>query len=135
LLAGAIVWVAVLEPREREKSGRAAGEEMGAMLPDGAMVWADHMVEARPEVLWYAQRVAARSGKHIDPQWWPNLARMLSLPRKGYLLLRTDQESGEEAAYRGAGFMDRLTKVWEGRVHKFGCALYRMDPQRLRGGG
>ena len=134
LLIAAGVWIGVLEPRERARSGREAGVAIGAVLPDGAMVWADHMVEARPEVLWYARQEAARLGKRIRPEWIPNLSRMLSLPRSGYLLLRTDPESGEVAAYRSAGFMDRLTKVWEGRVHKFGCALYRMDAERLRGG-
>lgn len=127
LLAGAALWIGVLEPRQRARSGREAGVQIGALLPDGAMVWADHMVEARPEVLWYAQREAARRGSRIKVAWVPGMSRLLSLPRRGFLLLRTDSGSGEAAAYREAGLDVRLQRVWEGTVHKFTCVLYRKD--------
>jgi len=129
LLAVATAYVGWLEPRQRATSGREAGRSLGEVLPDSAMVWSDHMIEARPEVLWYARLAAKERGQTIRPVWVPGMAGMLSLPRSGtYLLLRTDAESGEESAYSSAGFMDRLEKVWTGRVHKFECALYRMHP-------
>ncbi len=127
LLISAAVWIGVLEPRERARSGRDAGVSLGAALPDGAMVWADGMVEARPEVLWYAQREAARSGRKVQPVWITRMAELLVLPRHGYLLMRTDSLMDEARAYREAGFMDRLTPVWEGRVHKYSCTLYRKE--------
>ncbi len=129
LMVGAAVWIGVLEPRERARSGREAGVSLGAALPDGAMVWADQMIEARPEVLWYARREAGRRGCTVSPAWIVGMARAGSeaLPRRGYLLLRADPQENEEEAYRRAGLMDRLTKVWEGRIHKFSCVLYRKD--------
>jgi len=133
LLAVATAYVGWLEPRQRATSGREAGRSLGEVLPDSAMVWSDHMIEARPEVLWYARLAAKERGQTIRPVWVPGMAGMLSLPRSGtYLLLRTDAESGEESAYSSAGFMDRLEKVWTGRVHKFECALYRMHPVPAR---
>lgn len=129
LLCAAAACIGWIEPRRRTTSGLEAGRALGAALPDGAMVWADHMIEARPEVLWYARQAAAAQGKSIRPAWVPGMAGMLSLPRSGtFLLLRTDAASGEEIAYKNAGFMDRLERVWTGRVHKFECALYRMHP-------
>ena len=127
LLAGAGVWIVALEPRERARSGREAGLSMAGALPDGAMVWADGMVEARPEVLWYAQQEAARQGRTVTPAWIPHMAKVLAVPRHGYVLMRTDGQDPEEAAYRAAGLMDRFAKVWEGGVHKYSCALYRKD--------
>lgn len=133
LAVGAAVYIGWFEPRQRATSGLEAGRSLGRVIPDGAMVWSDHMIEARPELLWYAQQAAANTGKTIRPVWVPGMAAMLSLPRPGvYLLLRTDAQSGEESAYQSAGFMDRLEKVWTGRVHKFECALYRMHPLPVR---
>src|SRR5207247_1783307 len=63
LLTGAGVWIGILEPRERARSGREAGVAIGAVVADGMQVWADHMIEARPEVLWYARQEAARRGR------------------------------------------------------------------------
>lgn len=124
LLIGAAVYITTLEPRQRATSGRDAGIALAAALPDGARVWADHMIEARPEVLLYAQRAAAADGRRVTFLWIPGMSRFQSLPRDGYLLLRTDDQSGEARAYQDAGFLDRLRPVHQGRVHKFDFTLY-----------
>ena len=124
---GAIVWVTVLEPRQRGRSGLASGEALGQVLPAGAMVWADGVVEARPEVFWYAQREALRQGRDLRVVWIPNLAALKALPREGYLLLRTDELGNEAEVFRDAGLMDRLHPVWEGWVHKYTYTLYRKE--------
>jgi 4-amino-4-deoxy-L-arabinose transferase-like glycosyltransferase len=127
LLVGAVAWMGIIEPRERARSGRESGESLGAVLPDGAMIWADGVVEARPEVLWYAQRGAARGNRNVQMRWIPNLAPLLLIPRHGYLLLRTDSLGNEAGIYAKAGFMDRLHPVWDGGTHKYTYTLYRKD--------
>lgn len=124
LLVGAGVWIGVLEPRQRAKSGREAGVAMARELPDGAMVWADEMIEARPETLWYAKQAAAGAGRRIEPVWVVGMTMLPSLPRQGFLLVRSDELKSELAMYEKAGLMDRLNLKWEGRVHKYSCRLY-----------
>ena len=126
LMAGAAVFAFVIQPRQRGSSGRAAGEALAGSFGESGMVWADHMIEARPEVLWYAARAAERRGVDIRPVWVPGLAQLTSVPRSGgYLLLRSDAESGESEAFARAGLMDRLDSVASGKAHKYPFTLYR----------
>jgi hypothetical protein len=129
LLAVAVVVVHDPFGLRRSTSGRSAGREIGAALGEPGEVWSDHMVEARPEVLWYAKQEALREGVALAPKWKPGLGARAEMPAAGYLLLRQDAESDETEAYRRAGMLDRLRPVTFGRVHKFGYVLYRVDSE------
>jgi hypothetical protein len=127
LLIGAAVYIGLIEPRQRATSGRGAGERLAGSLPDKAFVWADGLVEARPEVLLYAERAAAAQGKTLTFVWVPRMAERLSLPRQhDYFVLRTDRLGDEAALYGRAGFMDRLRPVASGSVYKYSFTVYQM---------
>lgn len=123
LLVAAFVYVPLSESRRERSSGRAAGLALAEQIPDGAEVWADHLVEARPEVLLYAQRRAEALGRRVTPRWVPasDLSPCPAPPPGGCVLLRTDPASAEEARYRAAGIPMR--ELATGRVHKFAFSL------------
>ncbi|MCC6676645.1 MAG: glycosyltransferase family 39 protein [Phycisphaerales bacterium] len=129
LVIAAIVYIPVSEAQRERSSGRAAGHAIGGLLPDGATVWADHVVEARPEVLLYAQRRARELGRTVEVRWKPaSPAAPNPLPPPGqFLLLRGDEASGEAARYAAAGIA--LRRVWTGRVHKFDCVLSQLSAE------
>ena len=124
LLLGAAAYALILAPRLTAPSGRAAGEEMAAHLPGGAEVWADHLVEARPEVLHYARRAA---GGGVRVRWVPQSAPPRFPPPGSFIVLRTDELSGEAEAFHEGGLLDRLHPVHQGAVHKYTFVLYRVE--------
>lgn len=133
LLAGAALWIFVLEPRERARSGREAGIALAAVLPDGAEVYADHLIAARPEVLVYARREAARQGREVLVRWTPVPPHEPARPRRGgFLVLRTDEMSGEDEAFRRAGVLEGAERVMDGEVHKYTFAVYRFEADAQR---
>jgi 4-amino-4-deoxy-L-arabinose transferase-like glycosyltransferase len=128
LAAGAAFHVLWFEPRLRRTSGREAGIALAASFPDGAEVWANDLIEARPEVLLYAARHAAAEGRRVRVRWVPSLAAESPLPpRGGFVVLRTDAGSGERTAYAVAGRLAGLEPVAFGRVHKYAFTLYRAN--------
>jgi 4-amino-4-deoxy-L-arabinose transferase-like glycosyltransferase len=108
-------------------SGRTPGVALGAQLPDGAVVLADDLVEARPEVLLYARRAAAGAGRNVRVRWVPGLDGLVHPPADAtHLALRTDAESRELGLLemlREAGAAEEVTR---GRVHKFEFVLLRL---------
>jgi 4-amino-4-deoxy-L-arabinose transferase-like glycosyltransferase len=126
LAAVAGLYILKVEPRSRASSGREAGQRLAEYLTPGAEVWADHLVEARPEVLWYA-REAARSGGGLAVRWVPGMASGAKLPGPGgYVAVRTDAASGEKTALERAGLLGRLTPVEGGSVHKYTFVVYEV---------
>jgi hypothetical protein len=102
LLIAAGVWIFAVEPKRDARSGRAAGIRTGesiashVLASEGAStrVLADHLVEARPEVLWYAAERAGDLGVRVETVWTPGLAGLLdSLSSDALYALR--QDSGE----------------------------------------
>ncbi|MFN0133723.1 MAG: ArnT family glycosyltransferase [Phycisphaerales bacterium] len=90
-----------MQERDRERrSGRSAGEALSAALPDGAVVQADYLVEARPDVLWYAQRRAARDERRLEMRWTPGLGRHGELATGEYACVRTDTTEAAELKER-----------------------------------
>lgn len=69
LLVASLGWSFGLEPRRRATSGRDAGERLAPYLPDGSLVLAHDLVEARPETLHYARAAAAREGRSVRIRW------------------------------------------------------------------
>lgn len=123
LLVGAGVYVGVLEPDRRASSGRDAGIALAAHLPDRAEVWADEMIEARPEVLLYAVREAAREGRRVRVRWLKPGFMPAAHPEGLLLLLREDALMDEVASFGADGRFGALTEVARGEVHKYTFVL------------
>lgn len=102
LVIGSICYTVISESSRRMSSGRAAGERLAQQLPDGAIVLADDLIEARPEILWYAQREAARRGRAVRMLWTPASIYLReaesALWPEGvtHMLIRVDERSSEE---------------------------------------
>lgn len=117
LLAGALVRALVVEPRA-STSGREAGIALAAHLPDGAEVWGDELIEARPEVLWYARREAASQGRTVRVRWVKGLGSAAVPTPPGVLLaLRSDGLVDE-----CSGWVD-VEEIARGAVYKYRYVL------------
>jgi len=117
------VWIFAIEPRRDARSGRDAGEALAAFMPDGAVILSDHLVEARPEILWYAKRAAMRDGKSITMRWVPGLSlQTAELDENTLYLLRTDEAETERMNERG--LLDELRVLTSGKVHTYTFGLY-----------
>lgn len=99
LTLGAAAWIPLSELQRDHRSGRAAGERLAEMLPDGVTVRARSLVDAVPETLLYAQRGAERRGRrvHIVPRIDPPQGRSWLGPT--VLVIRHDAESEEWIRY------------------------------------
>ena len=128
LLLGGLVYVGVFEPKRRASSGRDAGIVLAMTLPDGAEVWADEMVEARPEVLYYAVREAARQGRDVRVRWLKPSFLPTDQPDDLLLLLREDDLINEIAAFDAMARFGTLREIARGQVHKYTFVL--VAPER-----
>lgn len=126
LIPAAPIFILYHEPNLRRSSGRDPGLALGEHFEDGAEVWADHLIAARPETLEYARRRAAALGRNVRIRWVPGLAGRLPDPG-GFLVLRRDGTTDEEQPYRLAGLWERLNPIHSGRVHEFEFTLYRVS--------
>ena len=124
---GAVVFVGLLEPEQRASSGREAGIALAAYLPDGAEVWADEMIEARPEVLLYAVREAAQQGRAVRVRWLKPSFMPNEYPDGLLLLVREDALADERARFTAARGFGPLTEIARGEVHKYTFVLYRVE--------
>src|SRR5690606_23128449 len=95
--------------------------------PGPVELWANEMVETRPEVLLYAARAAAPEGVAVRPLWAKPAMRRGELPAPGgYLLLKADgTRAREPEMFARAIESGRLAPVAEGTVHEFEFVLYR----------
>jgi len=103
------------------------------VLPDGSEVWADDLIDTRPEVLFYARERAAELGKEIRPRWMPRRpGKALPMPPPGgYLALRSDDLprgvfQPEVPEYERLRLLDRGVVVFVGVVHKFQFRVYHI---------
>ena len=115
-------------------SGQTAGIALGELLPEGAEVWGDALLDNRSEAGYYAQVRAAAMGKKVRFLWTP--ANMHGRgpcplpPPGGYILLleegQTELPESELDRYRRAGALKFLKHLHTGRAHKFLFHLYRV---------
>lgn len=125
--------------RNTRTSGKAFGVELGAYFTHPGELWADQVIDTRPEVVMAAVQIAGARNIAIRPRWMPvSLWRRehgeasVPLPPAGsYLLLRTDDlprrdqyELDEEREY--APVMEQLREVHRGMVHNFEYRLYEV---------
>lgn len=126
LLGASAWWIGAREPQKGRDSGRDAGVALAASLPDGAVIWADLMVESRPETLWYAQQEAARQGKRVTPRWEKAQIERADAPPVGGLLLLVRSGVEDEVARYQRAMGDRLEVVATGRAHQYEFSLVRV---------
>ncbi len=138
-LAVAALAVSAWVERRREEvtSGRAAGLALGELLAGPAELWADEMIDQRPEVLWYAREWAAERGQAIRVRWIPwttgrSFSPLPALPPSGsYLVLRDDTLSRDQARPERALFLEaKLIKnsqiaLFSGSAHNFTFSCYQ----------
>lgn len=108
-------------------SGRATGIEFSRMIHDGDLLYADNLIDARPETLYYALQEAAKEGRSARAVWSP-LFR--GVPEEGAgkcLVVRTDEESREigNAIDRSIPGFDLGSPEGEWTVHKYTFVLFR----------
>ncbi|VAX38805.1 hypothetical protein MNBD_PLANCTO03-1658 [hydrothermal vent metagenome] len=130
LLVAAGIFVGVLEPGRRASSGREAGIALATHLPDGAEVWADEMIEARPEVLLYAVREAKREGRKVRVRWLKPDFMPSDTPEGLLLLLREDDLADEVSRFAAEQRFGGLTEITRGEVHKYTFVLCRIEGRK-----
>jgi len=136
LLGGVAVFMAAREANwdPDRRGGPDAGAAIAAMLPapsDPIELWADGLVEARPDVLLYASRLAHRNRVELRPLWRKASVKRGELPPVGALLaLRTDARGDERPAYAGAITDGSLTPLGGASVHKFEFTVYAVTARR-----
>ncbi len=130
LIAAALPLSYFYELRRERNTGENLALPLATILPDGAEVWADQVVEQRPEIFWYARKEARELGKTITPRWVPQRAGLpAKLPEPGgYFLARIDPSdtSGEWQLVRGSRALAGVEPIWEGKVQNLMVALYRV---------
>jgi 4-amino-4-deoxy-L-arabinose transferase-like glycosyltransferase len=133
LLVAAAFWIRFDIRRPRHQEGREAGAAIAASLPDGAVVWANDLVEARPDALIYARAAARRNGRSLLPRWKKDAIRAAELPpapvdRPLFLLLRNDSESAEASRYRPLIQKHDLVPVASGEIAKYQWTIFGVTP-------
>ncbi|HYE61791.1 MAG TPA: glycosyltransferase family 39 protein [Phycisphaerales bacterium] len=122
--------------RDVRTSGRDTGERLGELLPDGALLTGDLLMDHRPEVAWYARERAAKLRKSITVRWTPahkNGQGQFPLPPPGSFIallelpLDPDQPS-ELEQWHAAGMLAGLQQVHIDAAHKFVFRVYRVLP-------
>jgi 4-amino-4-deoxy-L-arabinose transferase-like glycosyltransferase len=128
MVASGLVWfgfIYVMEVRIRSQSGREEGYRLAAMLPDGAVVWGDGLIDARPETLLYARESARKQGRQLTIRWRHEENHVLSIPPAGdYLVARTDYRAPEGERLTSKDSL--IEKVAEGKVYLYHYELFRV---------
>jgi hypothetical protein len=112
----------------REAGLKLAGLVQGAGAAGTAPVevWADGLVEARPDVLLYARKAAARHGMAMRPLWKKREMGEGREPVSGaVLVLRIDGEGDERGKYEAAIVDGRLIAAGDGEVGRYKFRVYR----------
>lgn len=123
LLIGAAIFIPVYETGRARRSGRDAGLELATHLEDGSVVIANHLIEARPEVLDYARRAAAGEGRRVEVRWLIYEQTIEQMRPGDYIVVRTDDASDERALFEHV----HLETIADGRVHEYTFELRRVQ--------
>jgi 4-amino-4-deoxy-L-arabinose transferase-like glycosyltransferase len=116
--------------RAERTSGKPAGIALGELLSDGQVIWANGVMDSRPEVLYYARQRAGELGRHVRVLWVPpNRGGQSELPLPlsgGLLALAEGPDLTELAAYGNAGLLSGMREVFSGQAHKFVIHVYEV---------
>ncbi len=83
LLLAAAIYLPLFERSRDRNSGREAGVSVGSSLPAGAALHADALIDARPEILWYALRANPTLRIRWTPSWNPPPTDLVAILRTG----------------------------------------------------
>lgn len=123
--AGAIAAIVTTE-RANPSDPRPAARSIAVAVGSGT-VWAGDLVEARPDVLLYAQKDNAGSSG-LKPLWKKAAMLRAEVPAAGdFIILRTDGQSDELGRYEQPIRSGRLVPVGEGRVGRYAFTIYRSE--------
>lgn len=127
LLIAAAAWVPLSERQRESRSGRDAGRRLAETLPDGAVVFADSLIEAVPETLLYAQQAAAQQGRKIDVKWERRLAasNQLEFEPPTVLVLRHDAVIDERTCVAEALARRLVAPIHADAVRDYAFTAYR----------
>jgi len=120
--------------RARRHTGKHSGIALAAVLPDGALVVGDEMIDTRPEVFWYAQREAERRGRRLRVVWTPGLSNPdHQFPRDAWIVIRDDENIrvGREPEWKEVASHPRFAGVepaYRGTAHIFSYRVYAPRP-------
>lgn len=123
-----VVWSESLRRGAGQRgSGREAGYMLAQSLVDAGIrgpvtLYADGLVEARPEVLWYAKLRAKELGLELRPVWRSSAVRAFEVPAGSYAVLRTDP-AADEVRHLGI----RGTQVAEGTRGQYTFVVLRIE--------
>jgi 4-amino-4-deoxy-L-arabinose transferase-like glycosyltransferase len=126
------VWLGIIEPRRAAQGGREPGLVIARAIATrdqgGTELWANDVIEARPDVLEYAAKDLADRGRVLRIRWTADAAPMELPPAGQYLAIRTDDRSKEQKMFLAHGFAELTELVCSGSVHEFTYAVYRVKP-------
>jgi len=125
LFGSPYVWVVMLglghvafqmfyEASRRTSSGREVGLEVAQLLPDSNEIWANSMIDSRPELLWYAT-----AGTDVRAKWGSHEQLELAWTAGELVVLRTDYEGSEQKMFERVSGGEDCTIYFSGRVHKY----------------
>lgn len=127
LIAGLGYGTAMARPRP-ESDPRLLARALSSNVPAGACLWADHAVEARPDVLHYLRQECLNAGRAVQVRWVVGLAqRGDEIPPGTLCLLRDDADSGELTAMAHQAPSRRVAIIAEGTLRGYRFALCRVE--------
>lgn len=133
LIVAAAYYVSTSEPKREWSSGRSAGVTLAASLPDRCELWADGLVEARPEVIRAATDTARTQGRSVRARWIPLSAEpdwtKADPAARVFVLLRDDELGDEWSQAQRAGWSMHLAPVTTGTAHKYSYRLFEYHPR------
>ena len=136
LLIAIAIYYTKFEERRARLSGREIGFEIGAAVQtdldrsqvSDTVVLADHLVEARPEIL-----LAIENTANTHVRWISGLSESASLEQVGgvvYLALREDDDSDERSAMQRSGALENADLVGEWSFREYRIIVYRVNTTR-----
>ncbi|MDX2146128.1 MAG: hypothetical protein SFZ23_01295 [Planctomycetota bacterium] len=126
LLVGSLLHGVLTERSLMESSAREDGVLLASSIDGDAIVFADHAIEARPELLLSAEHTASSNGRRLIGRWLPGLdldaardeARRRGMP--AFVLIRIDSGSDEPARVSGP-------VIWRGKAEAYEFGLVPLD--------
>ncbi|MBC7835601.1 MAG: glycosyltransferase family 39 protein [Phycisphaerales bacterium] len=117
LLLGLLTWGLYKDDLRDSRGGSLHGQALAHTIKSNAIIWADDLIEARPDILLGAQHRARLDGIRITPLWKKAEMLRAELPPPGALIaLRTDAGSTEHERYAHHLAAGRLELIYTTRV-------------------
>jgi 4-amino-4-deoxy-L-arabinose transferase-like glycosyltransferase len=134
-LIAAPIYAYLTNQSRLKNSGRSAALALAPRIKPGGLLYADHALEARAEILLYLRQFASQTTPptSLRPIWLPGLDGQTimnqGLPKDGaiYLLLRSDGRESEKARFLRDHPTWKLSLLQQAKVHIFEFELFRVD--------